>query len=212
MEKEIKNVVFDLGRILVSLDDNRCMEAFRQAGIGRIADYVEQHRVEAFFLEAEKGLIDQHTFCEKVRAAAGSDISDEAIVLAWNQLLTGIPEEKKELVLRLRRSGLRTFMLSNTNYMHWKWCEAQFCQHGMQPSDYFEHIFLSYEMHLVKPDRKIFEQTAAQAGIDPAQTLFIDDSADNCESARAVGFQTFNDPEGTQWPGMARRKLLHENN
>ena len=57
--------------------------------------------------------------------------------------------------------------------------------------DYFEHIFLSYEMKMAKPDEEIFRKVLDDAGLDPKETFFIDDSEANCMTARSLGISTY---------------------
>ena len=53
MNDNIKNIIFDLGGVLVGLDPKRCIEAFRKVGCGVLANYVEEHRTEDLFLDTE---------------------------------------------------------------------------------------------------------------------------------------------------------------
>lgn len=117
IEKGIKNIIFDLGGVLVGLDKNRCVEAFRKIGADDIAYFVDEHRVESLFFDSEVGNISQAEFCQRVRELTKKDIPDKDIVWAWNELLTGIPDFKKECLLRLN-NYYRLFLLSNTNVMH----------------------------------------------------------------------------------------------
>ena len=57
MVRGFKNIIFDLGRILVGLDNERCIAAFERVGLEKIAFYVREHRVEDLFLAAEVGSI-----------------------------------------------------------------------------------------------------------------------------------------------------------
>ena len=54
-------------------------------------------------------------------------------------------------------------------------------------------------MGMVKPERDIFLTMLAEAQIDAAETLFIDDSAANCAAAESIGINTLHDPEGWLW-------------
>ena len=126
MVRGFKNIIFDLGRILVGLDNERCIAAFERVGLEKIAFYVREHRVEDLFLAAEVGDITTPQFCDEVRRLCQCSVPDADIIWAWNELLTGIPDAKKEALLALRRSGHRLFLLSNTNFMHWDKCAADF--------------------------------------------------------------------------------------
>lgn len=199
MTKEIKNIIFDMGGVLVGLDAARCISAFRQIGCEKIAFYVEEHRTEDLFLDTELGRITQEEFCGEVRRITGCNATDKQIVWAWNQLLTGIDDEKKARLAQLAQNR-RLFLLSNTNIMHWHECrDRYFPYQGLGAADYFERIFLSYEMHMAKPQACIFEQALAEAGIDAADTLFVDDSLENCRAAESLGINALHETTGRRW-------------
>lgn len=199
MQKGIKNIIFDLGGVLVGLDKNRCVAAFRKIGADDIAYFVDEHRVESLFYDSEVGNITQEEFCGRVREITGKAIPDGDIVWAWNELLTGIPDFKKERLLQLR-GKYRLFLLSNTNVMHWTKCARDFFPYrDWGVNDYFEQVFLSYEMHLIKPSDGVFLRVLDEADIKAEETLFIDDSADNCRAARGLGIRTFLNEKPDDW-------------
>lgn len=199
MKQQVKNIIFDLGGVLVGLDKHRCISAFEQIGAEAVAEYVRDHRTADLFYDIEVGQMTTADFCKEVRTMAVCNASDEEIVWAWNQLLTGIPQMKKERLLALKPS-YRLFLLSNTNEMHWKKCVTDdFTDAHMTENSYFEQIFLSYKMNLTKPNRQIFERVLNAAGIEAAETLFIDDSLTNCQSAVQLGIQVFHETTGNDW-------------
>ena len=205
MKDNIKNIVFDLGGVLVGLDPERCIAAFRRVGCGTLASYVEEHRTEDLFLDTELGRISEAEFCREVRRIAQTAAADADIVWAWNQLLTTIPVAKLRLLRRLRAAGYRVCLLSNTNVMHWTFCRDRlFTADGMTARDYFDRIFLSYEMHLAKPDTEIFSQALAQAGLRAVETLFIDDRVENCAAAASLGIATLRETTGEDWTKLLR--------
>lgn len=195
----IKNIIFDMGGVLVDLDPQRCIDAFGKIGCRQIAAYVEEHRTEDLFYDIETGRTTQQQFCQEVRRIAQTDAADAEIVWAWNQLLAGIADEKKARLIELGRT-YRLYLLSNTNIMHWEKCRDDFFAYmGHTADDYFTQIFLSYEMHMSKPNADIFGQTLHDAGINAAETLFVDDSADNCSAARQLGINTLHETTGRDW-------------
>ena len=168
--KEIRNIIFDLGGVIVPLRPERCIEAFHFIGAGKIARYVEEHRVEDLFLDAEIGNIDSHEFCNRVRELVGKDIPDDKIVWAWNELLGNVPQSKLERLLLLRRK-YTVYLLSNTNDMHWDKCENVLLGHeGHGLHELFNDVFLSYRLHLAKPDTEIFRRVVGMAGTTPDET------------------------------------------
>ncbi len=199
MNRKIKNIIFDLGGVIVGLDEKRCIDAFRKIGANDIVFYINEHRTEDLFYDTETGNITQEEFCDEARRIASCNASDADIIWAWNQLLTDIPERKKIKLLELR-DKYRLFLLSNTNVMHWTLCEEHLLPYKeWRADDYFEQIFLSYEMHLIKPSDEIFIQVLQQTGIKAEETLFIDDSKANCEAARKLGINTINETSGYDW-------------
>ena len=179
-----ENIIFDLGCVLVSLDDKRCMDAFAAIGCGEVVPYIANHRTEDIFFDVELGRIS-----------------------TWNQLLTGISDEKKWLLTQLA-GGHRLFLLSNTNDMHWQKCRADFFSyHGSDASRLFERIYLSYDMHLAKPDPRIYEAVLADAGIRAADTLFIDDGLANVEAAARLGIATLHETTGHDWTTRIQQLL-----
>ena len=65
-----------------------------------------------------------------------------------------------------------------------------FTQEGLTLEDYFDGIFLSYQIKAVKPDPEAFRQVIKLSGVIPEETLFIDDSQKNLDSASGFGFET----------------------
>ena len=197
----IKNIVFDLGGVLCGLDAERCIRAFHQIGAEEVAVYVEEHRVEDLFLQSELGYITTEEFCEEVRRITQRNLDDEHIVWAWNELLTGITDERRQAVMELSKT-YRLFILSNTNDMHWKKWEASSLlplKGEVFKDGVFEKCFLSYELHLAKPQREIFEAVLQQADIKADETLFIDDSLKNCQAAEALGIHTYHNQHINDW-------------
>lgn len=197
---QIKNIIFDLGGVLVGLDPQRCINAFEQIGAKSVAEYVRNHRTEDLFYDTEVGNISTRTFCHEVRRLCGIKVHDEDIIWAWNRLLTEISDQKKLRLLEWRDKGLRLFLLSNTNEIHWNYCaEELFPYQRWVAEDYFEQIYLSYELHKIKPQHDIFKAVLDDAGLQANQTLFIDDSKDNCRAAEELGLHTFHNARPDDW-------------
>ena len=198
--QQIKNIVFDFGCVLVDLDKHRCIHALNAIGAAPISVYVDECRQEDLFHDLETGTSTVSQFCAEVRRKSpGCKATDADICAAWGALLTGIPARRIEALLRLRRH-YRLFLLSNTNEIHWQKAVADFFPYqGHQVEDYFERIYLSYRMHLVKPDARIFTTMLGDAKIEADETLFIDDSPANCAAARQQGIHAMHSPTGDYW-------------
>jgi len=194
-----KLLLFDFGAVLVGLDKQRCIRALRKIGCGEIADYVDEHRSEDLFHEIELGGSTDN-FCQEAREKSSSNASDDDICWAWNELLTGIPKEKLKLIRHLHKDlGYKTALLSNTNWIHWEKSKEYFNQEGLDTKDYFDNIFLSCDLAMVKPESIIYETVMKETGIPAKDILFIDDSITNCLGANALGIRTIHDPSGNAW-------------
>ena len=163
-DSHIKNLLIDFGGVLIDLDRRRCIEQFRRLGMPDVENMLHDCHQEGFFQLHEKGLIADEDFRERIRRAIGKPVSDEAIDAAWNSFLDGIPAYKLAFLLDLRKR-YRLYLLSNTNAIHWEYaCTHEFNKEGHRVEDYFDRIFLSYRMKMIKPDAGIFQAVLQETG------------------------------------------------
>lgn len=188
-----KNIVFDLGGVLADLDLERCREAFRALGMPRIAELVDPYYPAEVFERLERGDLTAHEACDEMRRISGrSEATDEQIARAYQSFIVGIPRYKLQLLRRLRERGLKVFMLSNNNPLVMPYIiDCCFTTDGGTVDDYFDKLYLSYEMHALKPSPAIFRMMIADSGIVPQETLFIDDGEKNVHAARELGFDVY---------------------
>ena len=187
MDKMIRNIVFDLGGVLVDLDFKAAINGLQQAGFANVKEQLLAFDRGGIFQKFEVGEITADEFRAAIRENSTVTLTDEEVDGLWNAMLLEIPREKLELILELRGKYM-VYLLSNTNSIHWDYvCKNAFNYRGFRVEDYFEETFLSYEMHLAKPDKAIFEKVLHDANLLPEETLFIDDSEANCKAAQEVG-------------------------
>jgi putative hydrolase of the HAD superfamily len=188
----IKNIVFDLGGVLIDLDFPRALKAFEQAGLTDIAQNVQAFSREGIFMDLELGNITPEDFFQSICERSTQPISIHQATDYWNLILKDIPQDKLKIIRELRKR-YHVYLLSNTNQPHWEYiCKKCFEKDGFTIHDYFEKLFLSYEMHLAKPDKQIFFQMLQDGQMKPEETLFIDDSEANCNSAKETGIRTIH--------------------
>ena len=197
---QYKNIIFDLGNVLVKLNPEGCIGAFKTIGMGELVDSNPQSEGMKLMSKLGVGMMTTEAFCDAARGLTGADVTNGEIIAAANKMLVEIPDEKKERLLQLKKAGYRLFLLSNTIDVHWGYCVEHlfpYQNHGVE--DYFEHCFLSQRMHLAKPDARIYEEVIRQANINPDETLFIDDLKENCEAAEKLGIHTFQNVKFDDW-------------
>ena len=187
MDKKIRNIVFDLGGVLVDLDFKAAINGLQKAGFANVKEQLQAFDCEGIFQKFELGEMTADEFRSAIRENSTVSLTDEEVDGLWNAMLLEVPREKLELILHLRGKYM-VYLLSNTNSIHWDYvCKNAFNYRGFRVNDYFEETFLSYEMHLAKPDKAIFEKVLEEANLLPEETLFIDDSEANCKAATEVG-------------------------
>ena len=194
----IKNIIFDWGGVLIHLDRQRCADAFAEYGVEVGDELTNPYGHRRDLMNFELGMMSVDEFHDTVRRVYGEQLTDEQIDHAWNALLVGIPTYKLDTLLELKKN-YRLFLLSNTNALHWEEGRKQFDYKGHQMEDYFDQIFLSHEIHELKPTPEAFLKVAAMAGIKPEETLFVDDLQVSCDAASALGFHTYCPPANTDW-------------
>lgn len=212
----IKNLIFDFGGVLLDLAPERCKANFRALGFDEIDRLLNLTHQQGLLDEMERGARTREYFCEEVRrsvAAAHPEYSlptDEAILRAWTSMADGIPAYKLRYIDQLRTAGYHVSALSNTNDVHWNYCRPLFLEAGFCPESLFEHLWLSYQMHLVKPQPEIFQRLLEESGYIPEETIFVDDATSNCQAAEQWGIHSYLVSIRADWrSGLTQALMRH---
>lgn len=187
----IKNLLFDLGGVIMNIRRANCVAAFRELGMANPDDFLGEYAQSGPFEGIENGTLGIDEFHDAIRGIVGNvSLSGEAIDDAFGRFLLGIPRHRLE-ELRMLHERYKLYLLSNTNPIMWRDGIAKaFAQEGYDAGYYFDGIVKSYEAGCMKPDRRIFEYAVSKLGIEPSSTLFLDDSQRNLDAASAMGFST----------------------
>lgn len=189
MMQNIKNIIFDLGGVVLDIDFKRTEQAFELLGLPNFTSHISQFHITEFFELYETGQIDDVQFIDGIVKLIGKPIETEKVVAAWNALLLDFLPERIALLQRIKRK-YRTFLLSNTNSIHHKAFQERLYQsHGVYLEDLFEKAYYSHAVKLRKPGADIFNLVLSENNLQPAETLFIDDTASNFDEARKLGIQ-----------------------
>ncbi|HTH56483.1 MAG TPA: HAD family phosphatase [Cyclobacteriaceae bacterium] len=188
---KIKNLIFDLGGVIMDLDFTKTHQAFsRLSGIPAEELKGKIHTLE-FFNLYEKGLISDEDFRNELRAFLNCSTSDENLDRAWNAMLVGINKQRLDVLTQLK-TNYHTFLLSNTNHIHLRAVnEIVFSSSGERSLDSFFHkAYYSHLMKMRKPDQEIFLSVLKENDLVASETLFMDDIFENVQGAKSVGIQT----------------------
>ena len=195
----IKNLLFDLGGVIMDIRRLNCVASFERLGMKDADSFLGEYSQKGPFLQLEEGAISEAEFRTAVRQFIDGEVSDEQIDSAFCDFLVGIPKYRLEQLRELKKQyGI--YMLSNTNSIMWHSRIAEdFHQEGLEREDYFDGIVTSFEAKSIKPDAKIFHAVVEKLGIKPEETLFLDDSQKNLDAAAELGFQTLLVTPGSEF-------------
>jgi len=199
----IKNIVFDLGGVLITLDRDEAVNRFKKAGLENAAELLNPYHQKGIFLELEEGKLSKEEFYDAVRKEAGTFISDETIDYGWMGFLKELPEYKLTMLEELKEKGYRLYLLSNTNpvIMDWAFSPA-FSPQGKTIGEYFDKLYLSYQIGCTKPHPEIFQFMFNDSGMIPSESLFIDDGIANTEMGKQLGMKTYLAENGEDFSGL----------
>ncbi len=189
----IKNIVFDLGNVLLDLHLNKTEEAFRELLQEDFEDAYIKYEADRLFERLEIGKLSAFEFVKGMRSATEVPLNDDEIIDGWNALLGDLPQARLDLIKELS-ADYKVYLLSNTNAIHIDWLGEYLEENrGISLTDFtnmFEKHYFSYELQLRKPHAAIYKHLLEDAAINPAETLFIDDREDNTTGAEQLGIQT----------------------
>lgn len=191
MHKNIKNVIFDLGGVIININMPLTFKAFAQLAPNKdIPNYTYNYQAP-IFKQYEVGAISSAEFRDGLRDLIGEPLTDQQIDDAWNAMLLDIPAQRMDLLLDLKEQ-YRTFLFSNTNAIHYdafnKVVEAEFGEPTLDK--YFERTYYSHIMQQRKPDADAFRTILDDNGLLATETLFLDDTPGHLEGAKTLGIQT----------------------
>ncbi|MFP4467775.1 MAG: HAD family hydrolase [Bacteroidales bacterium] len=184
----IRNIIFDLGGVLLNIDYQATINAFKKLGMKDFDEFFTQAAQHQLFDRLDKGEVSPPAFREELRRLSGLEVSDEEIDSAWNAMLLDLPAKRLALLERVGKR-YRTFLLSNTNSIHYPAYMDYLNRHyGIADlSDLFNKQYLSFQVGMRKPDRDIFRHVLSDQALQAGETLFIDDSVQHVKGAREAG-------------------------
>lgn len=202
----IKNIVFDLGGVLLKLDRSACISAYNKIGYSGFDQVLSEYHQSGFFLDYEMGKISTEDFRMQIRKKCNSGISDKQIDDAMGEFLIGIPSYKLNYIATLKKK-FKIYMLSNTNPVAMSFVYPMFGEENDAVYKYFDKLYLSYELKMAKPNQAVFNFLLNDLNIASSDTLFIDDADLNLESASALGFKTLLINENSDFINEIDKKL-----
>jgi putative hydrolase of the HAD superfamily len=129
----------------------------------------------------------------------GNDgITEEQVRTGWLKMVLDIPPHRVKVLQQLGEK-YNIYLFSNSNKIHIDHIDVEFREkYGFEFPSLFKTQFYSHEIHERKPDLSSFEKVIQLSGVNPQETLFVDDLKENIEGAKKVGLKTFWLKEGME--------------
>jgi len=179
----IKNIVFDMGNVLIKFDRNAFLDKIGVFGEDR------ELLMREVYLSLEWSMMDRGSLTEEQGAERMCRNVPErlhrtvyALTSEWDRPLMPI-DGVAELVRELKEKGYRIFLLSNASYRQHEYWDK------IPGSECFEDTVISADVKLVKPQPEIYLYAMYKFGIRPEESVFIDDSTPNVEGAVYCGME-----------------------
>lgn len=197
---EITTILFDLGGVIITLDQSQAIQRFKALGLQDAEQRLDPYEQSGIFGDLEEGKITAEDFRREFSKLVGYEVTWEQCAYAWQGYAKTLPQRNLEALQRLRREGYRVALLSNTNPYMMAWAESeQFDGQGHPLSYYFDACYLSYQMKMMKPSELIFGEVLRREKLFASQVLFVDDGPRNVMVASQLGMRTYCPENGADW-------------
>ena len=205
----IKNIIFDLGGVIITLDQPEAVRRFESLGLSDAAKRLDPYTQQGIFGDLEAGRIDAETFRRELSKLVGREVTFQECCYAWQGYAKELPRRNIELLRQLRQQGYRLILLSNTNPYMMEWVSSpRFDGEGHGIEYYMDACYLSYQMKVMKPAESFFRRVLMAEQIFPHETLFIDDGPRIVAAASQIGIRTFCPENGADWTKEIEKYLL----
>lgn len=185
-------IIFDFGGVLINLNYQKTIDAFKQLGITHFEELYSQASQSNLFNDLETGKISSQFFINSLLHYLPKHTTPNKVVAAWNAMILDVPDQTIDLLEALHTKK-RLFLLSNTNEIHISKAFHEWAKTSKKmPEYYFEKIYLSHCINMRKPSPEIFEFVCTNNKLNPKSTLFIDDSIQHIKGAKSVGLETYH--------------------
>jgi putative hydrolase of the HAD superfamily len=176
----LKTVIFDLGNVLVTYDHRRTLEALAEVSAATVDElWTIAHEIAHALTVGDMSGVELH---ELLMQRAGTTRDFSRFFTAFCSGMTPDPAALDYALSLQDRPDATSAVISNTNELHVRWLDEH-----VPALKEFDLVMMSNEVHLAKPDPAIFLLALELLDLPPAQTLFIDDMAENVDAAQSLG-------------------------
>ena len=178
----IKNVVFDMGNVLLSFDPYMILNEVCETEEEREMIFWNLFESEEWIM-GDRGDITNEERYDLVKKRLPEELHTKLkeIIAHWDRFMKPVVGAK-EFMNQCKYQGMKVYVLSNACNKFFEYFPKHY------DMDSFDGIMVSSKVRLIKPDVRIYELLCSTYGLKPQECLFIDDRLENVEAARQVGF------------------------
>lgn len=192
--------MFDLGGVIMTIDQPSAVERFKEIGLKDADTRLDPYTQSGIFGDLEEGKITDREFIAELSKLVGRELSYDECKYAWRGYTKEVPMRNIKVLDKLKSMGYRLILISNTNPFMMDWAmSSDFSGDGRPLSAFFDSMYMSYKMKVMKPNERMFSEIIRQEGINPEETLFVDDGPKNVSMGKALGLKTFCPKNGEDW-------------
>lgn len=198
--KQIKNIAFDLGGVVIALSYEQAVRRFEEIGLKDARQHLDAFHQRGIFGDLERGIITTEEFRIELGKLIGREVTYDECLYAWHGYVDYVPQKNLQMLLKLRQLGYKVCLLSNTNPFMMQWAMSnEFDGNGHSMDYYFDNLYLSYKYKYMKPSPEIFKIMLEGQQSSAEETLFIDDGQKNVEAAKELGMKTLFPENNEDW-------------
>lgn len=179
--KYIKNIILDMGNVLLDYNPDVCLHYFLDSREDR-----ELIRRELFegpeWIEGDRGTITDAQRFDTVSRRVPERLHEalRKCTLQWHMCMTPVPGAKA-FCDKMKKKGYHLYVLSNASNSFYEYFPR------FAALEYFDGIVVSSDIHMIKPDKAIYEYLLDRYGLIPGECFFIDDRRENVAAAKELG-------------------------
>lgn len=189
MTQPIHALLFDLGGVVIEIDFDRALHSWAEHSRHDVDGLRERFAFDDAYQQHERGQLDGVDYLQHLRRTLDLEADDKTIARGWNAIFVGaIPDAVAKLAALAPHVPCYAF--TNTNAIH----QAEWSVTYRDVVAHFRHVFVSSDMGVRKPEARAFRLVEHTIGVPAANILFLDDTLENVEGARAAGMQSAHTP------------------
>lgn len=193
----LKNIVFDLGNVLVKFDSNELIYSF----FNKRQEEVKSFYFDSLWNEYDQGLYSVEEMIEKgVKQFPELELSIKKLMYHWTEFVIPL-KDNVAYIKDLKRFGYKVYILSNIPEDDTKYLRS------LGVFDNIDGGVFSYEYKKIKPDPEIFNILLEKYNLKASECLFLDDRKDNVESASNLGFETIEVKDSSKVIDLIKEKI-----